>query len=394
MADPALIAASGLLLLSLGCLAQDCSHTQVLIDEEGAGTLVNYSIDVITLLMAGTMVVAYYTAETEVEYARPSPILYALAFVEAMSLLTGFGDPHQEDDLKKGAQELTELCEQLHGTSPNSTWQSGAAQTYASRVTTSQDAAADLAQCDQDLADLTQRGAELVIHLRLAFGLLKAVLLVALAYEACFCAEGDYWTGRLFADQAALAGIGAALAIMAVFGCFAIMLCDSANHLAHRYRNVGKSGVRADIDTHTPTPPPAAAQQRELRTADTDKDEMRVPGPGIRAGGHLGATPERPFATALAPSTISAATVIGPTRIPAMAAQVAPPRRPTASPSLAERPAPRTATSAQPSQDTGERAPVEAAALEPRTGRETTAGPGHQLNPLPNTPRKTSPCQI
>lgn len=338
---------------------------QSMIGEQGAALWINWPMDFMTSIIAGADIVLY-TAEGGEKAAHPSPILYALAFVDAMALLTGFGDPHQENDLKKGAQQLTELREQLEGAFPNSTWQSAASQTYASRVAARQDAAADLVQHDQDLAELIQRGAEYVIHLRLIFGLLKAVLLVAVTYEVLYFLEGDIWDGTRFADQAAALGVTVAIAIMTAFGILAIVLADSANHIAHGYQNVGKSGVGVDIGTLMPTPLATAANQRELRTADTDNGEIRAPNPGIRAGSHLGAAPEPSFSPMPAPMpTTSAATAIGPTRMPAMSAPAAPPRRPTAAGSLAERPAPRTATSAQPGQDTGERAPFEAAALHP-----------------------------
>ena len=56
-----------------------------------------------------------------------SYIRAALAIVEALELMTGFGPPHEGDSLKGGAERFAQTQAQLRSAYPDGSWQGGAA---------------------------------------------------------------------------------------------------------------------------------------------------------------------------------------------------------------------------------------------------------------------------
>lgn len=185
MADPYVIAAGGLVLLGLGCFGNDLYNAAAPAKDQPTGQqwaaeAVNIAADAAAVVAVLTTVNNYYVAADNYVNERAavseepkrgfSPILYVLAAVEALELLTGFGTPYRGDDLKEGAKQFTALGEQLQDTVPNSSWRSSAAQIYVDGVQAGTDAAAIIAQIDAGLADLADHCADFVIYLRLAFG--------------------------------------------------------------------------------------------------------------------------------------------------------------------------------------------------------------------------------
>lgn len=295
MADPYLITAGGLVLLGLGCFGHDLynaaapakdQHT----DQQWAAETVNIAADAAAVVAVLTTVNNYYVAADNYINERTaipeepkrgfSPILYALAAVEALELLTGFGTPYRGDDLKEGAKQFTALGEQLQDTIPNSSWRSSAAQIYVDGVQAGTDAAAIIAQIDAGLADLADHCADFVIYLRLAFGALKALLLLAYTIEILYYGEDDIAGGGKFAFRASILGGLAALGICTVFGIFALKLQGLAYKIAAYYEVVGELVVSTTADTLTSAAvapmtsigdtASTSTKQRDLRTIHTD----------------------------------------------------------------------------------------------------------------------------
>lgn len=231
--DAADAAAGMMILLALGCFIQDIFGS---IDagsgrasaEQLSSVVINDAVYVAAFVAMTMQAMRYFAtakglADSKLLPLNPleklrfvSPIFYALGFVEAVELLVGFGTPYAGDDLADGAQRLTELHRQLGSAFPDGGWQGVGAQRYTDQVSAVQGATRTLADVDTYLAHAAQHQGEWVTHLRVSFGLIKAILLLAhfIEREAMDSGVKDArgWASD-WALKAAAAGVAAAVAM-------------------------------------------------------------------------------------------------------------------------------------------------------------------------------------
>lgn len=134
-------------------------------------------------------------SDTQEPEAGPlaSPILPVLALVEGAALLTGFGEPYRGEVLEV-QPVLAAASNHLQDSHPDTNWTGSAADAYSQRVLKLDSIVDDLAYLDQQFADLLEECAQWVIHLRLALGILKALLVLGwwLSYVLKFSGMSIY----------------------------------------------------------------------------------------------------------------------------------------------------------------------------------------------------------
>lgn len=283
------VAAAAMVLLALGCFTKDTYGSVVTKDEhvtadQNRSLILNEWADVLTFGSVLFAVRRYYTAAAKAlevpasgqvrvrsvsagstgsagsavdepvvaegtpasaaEPLRLSPILYAIAMVEAMELTAGLGTPYAGEDLREGARRGAELHQQLQSAYPDDGWRGVAAGTYGEQVAALQDAAQLCIRADEHLADAAQYQAEWVTQVRGAFGLVKAVLVLAhIAEVKMYFTKGWNPWARPFALGAACAGVAAGLVIVTVGGCVSSAYADHVMAVGHEYGRLPGSGT-------------------------------------------------------------------------------------------------------------------------------------------------------
>lgn len=159
-----------------------------------------------------------------------------ITLAEAVSLTAGFGYPYNGEDLKAGAEQLGSLHGQLNFAFPdNDSWRGASAQAYAGQTGALQDALQDLITLDEQLAGAAQRQADIVTHIRLALSILKALCLAAYAVtELYYIAGYDPEGGKSFDLKASVAG---ALGVSAIIACALAFSEDQANYAKSRAKD-------------------------------------------------------------------------------------------------------------------------------------------------------------
>ncbi|MBY0440619.1 MAG: hypothetical protein K2Q25_00520 [Mycobacteriaceae bacterium] len=125
-------------------------------------------------------------------------IRHAFYFVEASTLLMGFGSPYTGEDLAEGSKQLATLTGQLDSAIPGDGWQGVSAKTYVERVGEIRESLDGLADTDQWCADIAAEVAYFVNCIRLICGCLKLVLemayvLIRYCYSSADIEAGDMW---------------------------------------------------------------------------------------------------------------------------------------------------------------------------------------------------------
>lgn len=114
---------------------------------------------------------------------RVSPILIALAVVEGLEQLAGWGPPSEGDGLTAASGQFAELGAVFGSAIAGAGWQGAASRGYTGRKAGLQGVAQTIADLDAKLAGIVKAQADTVTHVRLGFGILKSLLMLAYFYE-------------------------------------------------------------------------------------------------------------------------------------------------------------------------------------------------------------------
>lgn len=194
-----------------------------------------------------------------------SLILKTLTVVDVVELMTGFGPPCDGGDFAAGSQQLIEISDQLMSALPDDDWQGDASQAYAQRVTALRTLAQGMAELDRQLADITKNQAEWVTHMRLAFGILKDLLMAAFGIELALKISVPQPAGlalaETFATTVAVLGIGAASSFVFTLFRYSQDNAGKANEIISKYQKLApvstgttsaESHVAAALKSTTP----------------------------------------------------------------------------------------------------------------------------------------------
>ncbi|OBA73409.1 hypothetical protein A5641_05610, partial [Mycobacterium sp. 1554424.7] len=174
-----------------------------------------------------------------------SLIALTLTVVEVLELTTGFGPPCEGDELAQGSRQFSALSGQLMVALPEDNWQGGAAQVYAEADTTLGTVAQRMAELDDQLAALIQGQADWVTHVRLSFGVLKDLLLVAYLIELAMrlAPPSGLIQSRAFAITVSALGLLNAVGMLATLHYFSIEHAQRAAALAGQYGQLAQEPV-------------------------------------------------------------------------------------------------------------------------------------------------------
>lgn len=204
-------------------------------------------------------------------------ILAAIAALEGLETLTGFGPPHSGDEFKDSSAELTAAAERLGSAFPGASWQSSAAHAYAAENGNQQDQKQTLAYLDSRLAYHLGTSAEQIINVRLAFGVVKGFLVALYGIIMLLLAAKDATNAAVFEFLGSLYAVAA--------GCgMIVFLAWRADDVAERVQKI----TDQYNDLATSPPPEPGLRQARLASAGAS------PVSGSRAISNL--TPTEVFA--------------------------------------------------------------------------------------------------
>ncbi|MBY0442761.1 MAG: hypothetical protein K2Q25_11625 [Mycobacteriaceae bacterium] len=221
--------------------------------EYGASTMLNLTADIaaIAAILAranGFLEIAESTAplvaKTPYCYnatGHGQRILGCLTAVEFFAVLTGFGEPYKGHDFYEGSQLLAVVSDQLNAVAEldESKWSGAAAESCSATGATLKDYAQDLSSWDKNMAAAAENHAQIVLHTRTAFGILKTLLLLGFAYEEWFFLKSDFYQADLIDEQVSLWGSYALVVILFTLPCgMSRYYADYAFKVSHRYLRV------------------------------------------------------------------------------------------------------------------------------------------------------------
>ncbi|MCV7412201.1 hypothetical protein AWC05_13150 [Mycobacterium florentinum] len=176
-----------------------------------------------------------------------SLILKTLTVVDIVELTTGFGPPCDGADFIAGSQQLTEISERLKAALPDDGWQGDASDAYSQQVAALRTLAQAMAELDRQAADITKNQAEWVTHMRLAFGILKDLLMAAFGIELALKLSAPQPAGlalaATFATTVAILGIGAASSFVVTLLHYSQENASKANDLTSEYQKLAPSAT-------------------------------------------------------------------------------------------------------------------------------------------------------
>jgi EspA/EspE family len=179
--------------------------------------------------------------------AAASIILWTITIVEILELTTGLGPPDEGGRLKAGSQQFSTLDAQLKSALPDGSWQGLASEAYAGLDTVLQNLAQTMAGLDLQLADVVENQAEWVTHMRLGFGILKDVLLVAFLTEVTMTllpSPAGPVPARIFGLTVSGLGIAIATGFLATLCTFSFENAKKADALASEYSQAAARSVQ------------------------------------------------------------------------------------------------------------------------------------------------------
>lgn len=188
---------------------------------------------------------------------KASPIGYAIAAVQSLELMTGFGPPEMGDDLRDGSEKFTKLAEQLAGAQPDDSWQGSGKEGYAESTTNLQGLAQLLADKDNELADAIKHQGICVEHIRLSYAILTDLLVVSLIISIRMKLEGIGAYGAaeaaIFEKRAAYLGAGLGASLMVILIGLSGGTADKINGLIDDYDSLAANapqGSTTGVQAH------------------------------------------------------------------------------------------------------------------------------------------------
>jgi hypothetical protein len=212
-------------------------------------------------------------------------LLATISIVEILELTTGFGPPDEGDELKAGSQQFTTVSAQLQSALPGKSWQGDASQSYADLNATLQTISQKMAELDLKLAALVKDQADWITHTRLAFGILKDILLVAYVISLAMIGAPPPLgpvASRIFSLGVSLLAIFAALGLLGASIGLSCRVGQDVDKLTTQYNEQKVAAEKAQKVT-PPTPPKVAAAV-ESRVSSVEAISNSMSGMSARAG--------------------------------------------------------------------------------------------------------------
>ncbi|OBA72859.1 hypothetical protein A5641_07310 [Mycobacterium sp. 1554424.7] len=160
-----------------------------------------------------------------------------------LELTAGFGPPCEGDELKQSSRQFAALSGQLMVALPDDGWQGGAAQVYAEADITLGTIAQRMAELDGQVGALIHDQADWVTHIRLGFGILKDLLLAAFFAWTAMMATSNPTAARVFANTVCALGISIAVGMLVTLGYYSYENGQQADGLAGQYGQLAQEPV-------------------------------------------------------------------------------------------------------------------------------------------------------
>lgn len=184
--------------------------------------------------------ISRYVPKAEAAKHSFSYILIFLGVVDAFALMAGWGEPYAGDDLRTGSKQVAALDELLACALPDERWTGDSAETYADDIRELRLGVQKLVDADKNLGGCAEGQAQIVLHTRLALGILKNLLLLAYSIEWWYYAEWDPVKIEEYEFQVCKYGAGTLTAILTVLPGF-LSRIPGANRQANRYWNTAQA---------------------------------------------------------------------------------------------------------------------------------------------------------
>ncbi|MBY0442771.1 MAG: hypothetical protein K2Q25_11675 [Mycobacteriaceae bacterium] len=166
-------------------------------------------------------------------------ILMALAVVQILELMTGFGPAHEGDALTAGADKFDALAQQWRAMCPDSSWHGSSAQAFSDRISEMCGSAQNMADLDHKLAIQVKNQADWVTHISLGFGILTNVLVAAYLYVQWLLYDPKNILFSLdFARLVAYFGIVIAIGMIVTLACRSGACAEKVDRLAREYEKL------------------------------------------------------------------------------------------------------------------------------------------------------------
>jgi hypothetical protein len=250
-------------------------------------------------------------------------ILSAITVVEVLELTTGFGPPHEGDDLKTGSEQFTKVYEQLGSIFPDDSWQGSASQAYAQQNKDLQDLATKMQELDAKLADVVKDQAAWVTHMRLGLGITKDLLLAAFIVKLFIYAApppAGPAAAHTFSVVVSTLGIAVAVAIISDLLARSIQNTQRVSDVALKYGEVAagakeSSGVESTEKAKLPVAEQSTVSSFEDISVGMPKMSAPPEAPvltGVASGGSsvVAGTPEIPSTPGFAMPTLAQLTAM------------------------------------------------------------------------------------
>jgi hypothetical protein len=240
--------------------------------------------------------------------ARVSPILLALNIVEGLELTTGFGSPHEGDDLRDGAKQFSKIYEQLGSIFPDDSWQGSASQAYSKQNTDLQGLAKKMQEHDATLAAIVKDHADFLTHTHLVFGILKDALIVGFIIELIIKFSLPQpplgaTPSLTFAKVVAVLGVSIAAGMLGALLGSTTTNADKADTVAAEYGAVAADAYKLSVRLLAAKPEVPAAEQSTVSSFEDISAGMpkmsAPPQAPVSAGVASGSGAERPLLSAL-----------------------------------------------------------------------------------------------
>ncbi|MEE6179994.1 EspA/EspE family type VII secretion system effector [Mycobacterium sp. 050134] len=210
----------------------------------------------------------YFQDEKKSSATAASAILWAISIADVLESTTGFGPPAEGAGVRAGSRELSALIDMLQAALPDDRWQGAAAQVYAEACEALQQCARKMAQLDAELTAVVTNHADWVTHIRLGFGLLKGLLVAAIAVELALLAwvplPANFTAARAFGWLVAVLGVTVAVGLVTTLFGLSFRHAAEADDLGNQYADLTACARMALAIPADATTPAVVSQQSSV----------------------------------------------------------------------------------------------------------------------------------
>jgi hypothetical protein len=219
--------------------------------------------------------------DIEAETTQGLLILWASFLVDVLEFTTGFGAPHQGDDLTAGSEQFNKVYEQLGSAFPDDGWQGAASQGYAKQNKDLQDLAKKMQELDAKLAAIAKDHADWVTHIRLGLAILKDLLLAAFVIFWIIMATvpppGNLTAANTFDKIVACIGAGLAIGMIGTLAGLSAKHGQDAGAVTLEYGGVAESASKLSVGLPAAEPQVPAAEQSTVSSFEGPKAMAAAP---------------------------------------------------------------------------------------------------------------------